>query len=298
MATNFADLLDARWLTPLTLWSKYGIYRGRKLYEWIYQLLKKKGIVHFSDLREHDLKIIASDIRHRSLLVFDKEHHPSIEVAVAVRMSIGIPFFFEVYPFAESLVVDGGLLSNYPLWVFAHTKEPTLGFKLVSKGSNPVPRSPETFRQFLGSLVSTMLEARDKEDEKMIEWVRTIHIPTHDVATTDFGLDDRGKELLYSSGFIAADQYVRDREGHLAHPASIQVGNLIESMKRFRDLSAEYKDTIFKPTEIKRKVTIDRPDAELEVFEDLTNMSEKEQHEVTRHVTTDAPTQKEDLAGC
>jgi NTE family protein len=295
METSFAKLLDPGWFGPWQLWKKYGIHRGQRLYEWVYELLHKKGIVHFKDVRDHDLKVIASDVRHKDLIVFDKEKHPSVEVAEAVRMSIGIPFFFEAYRFGQSLVVDGGLLSNYPLWVFAHSKEPTIGFKLVSKGSNPVPRSPTTFPQFLTSLVSTMLEARDKEDEKTIEWARTIHIPTHDIGTTDFSLDDQQKELLYSSGHIAADEFIKVHKGNLVNASSSQVADVFESLERFRRLTEHHTDKVFKPTEIKRRILVEKPNADLEVSEDLTNISEQSQNEVIRHITTDAPTEKKDL---
>jgi NTE family protein len=293
LETRFQDLLDPGFFMPWQLWRRYGIHRGQKLYEWLYQLLQKKNIVHFEDLKTPDLKIVASDIRHKKILVFDAEHHPSLEVAEAVRMSIGIPFFFEAYRFGQTLVVDGGLLSNYPLWVFAHSKEPTLGFKLVSKGSNPVPQSPNSFQQFLGSLVSTMLEARDKEDEKTIEWARTIHIPSHDVATTDFSLDENTKEMLYGSGFVAADEYLRARG--LVHPSWVQVADSFESIKRFRELTTEHIDRIYRPYEVRRKVLIEPPDAELDVIEFLTNLTEHPQHEVNRFVTTDTRTEKKHL---
>jgi predicted acylesterase/phospholipase RssA len=180
-------------------------------------LLEAKDVVNFEDLKDkkHDLKIIASDVTDRSIVVFDRARYPSLKIAQAVRMSIGIPFFFHAYRFGDSLVVDGGLLSNYPLWVFVNSKEPTLGFKLVSKSGGAPPTAPSSFPQYLTSLVSTMLEAHDKEDEKTIDWARTIHIPTYDVVATDFGLSHDKKKQLFDSGYSAASEYIRANGGRV-----------------------------------------------------------------------------------
>jgi len=140
-----------------------------------------------------------------------------------------------------------------------------------------------------------MLDAHDKANEKTMEWARTIHIPTGDIATTDFGLDDKAKKFLYRSGFAAADEYMKANKEQLIYAASLQDAGLFESVDRFRKLSKECADTIFKPYEIKRSVTVERPNAEMEVYEDLTNLSELPQHQVTRPITTDAPTEKKDL---
>lgn len=167
METSFSDLLDPHRIRYVYLWKKYGIHRGQKLYEWIYKLLRQKNVVTFGDLRQYDLKIIASDVQNKRELVFDKDHYRDLAIAEAVRMSIGIPLFFEAYRYGQSLVVDGGLLSNYPLWVFAHSAEPTLGFKLVSKSMHVPAKSPRSFPYFLMSLVSTMLDAHDRRTRRI-----------------------------------------------------------------------------------------------------------------------------------
>src|SRR5947207_3053281 len=48
--TDFSKLLDPSWPKTYDLWKHKGIYKGRKLYEWMYKLLAKKGVVTFRDL--------------------------------------------------------------------------------------------------------------------------------------------------------------------------------------------------------------------------------------------------------
>ena len=40
------------------------------------------------------------------------------EIARAVRMSISIPYFFEPVIVKKHVFVDGGILSNFPMWIF------------------------------------------------------------------------------------------------------------------------------------------------------------------------------------
>jgi predicted acylesterase/phospholipase RssA len=129
MSTNFSEFLDAPWSKAWALWHDFGIYRGRKLYEWVYVLLQKKNVKAFGDT-QRELVVIASNLTNKEILAFDKAKYANVSVAEAVRMSSGIPLFFSAHRWGNSLVVDGGLLSNYPFWAFASSKLPTFGFKL------------------------------------------------------------------------------------------------------------------------------------------------------------------------
>ncbi|SDG07994.1 Patatin-like phospholipase [Fontibacillus panacisegetis] len=98
----------------------------------------RKGIRTFSNLPKGKLRIIASDITSGRILVLPDDlerisiKSKGFEVARAVRMSYNIPYFFDPVllrlppklskgkPFSEQFlhIVDGGLLSNFPLWLF------------------------------------------------------------------------------------------------------------------------------------------------------------------------------------
>jgi predicted acylesterase/phospholipase RssA len=302
LETDFMTLLDAPRFRSLQLWRRYGIHKGQKLYRWLYELLREKGVVKFEDLKDRDVKIIAADIRKKEVLVFDKKSHPSLEVAAAIRMSLSIPLFFEAYRHDQSLVVDGGLLTNYPLWVFADAKEPTIGFKLVSKNTE-VPEAPRSFPDFLISLVTTMLDAHDKEDEKKLDQVYTIHIPTYDVATTNFSLSREKKQLLYQAGYVAASEYILKSEffkkqSESSAPTSSRSGSgytVYESLERLRSAPSSLRDKAFRTTEFRETVIIDKPNAEVEIVETLVNESEQSQTGLVRWIATDAPTDKMNL---
>jgi NTE family protein len=105
---DFSGFLDGMWLAPVRFWFKFGIYRGKEFHQWLYKLLQRKGVVNFADVRGRDLKVVASDVAKKEILILDKQGHPHLAVADAVRMSISLPLFFEAYQWGSRLMVDGG----------------------------------------------------------------------------------------------------------------------------------------------------------------------------------------------
>lgn len=64
------------------------------------------------------LKLVATDLGDPEPRVFGPDHSRNVEIASAVQASISIPLFFCPFVEGSNLLVDGGLRSNYPLWIF------------------------------------------------------------------------------------------------------------------------------------------------------------------------------------
>ena len=229
----------------LSILKDLGIYEGNAFEEWMRDLLEARGVRTFGDLvRREDaelryrykLQVIASDVTERRLLVLPRdapklgiEDPDDIDVARAVRMSMSIPIFFEPVRFEnpqtgeEHLIVDGGMLSNFPVWLFdveegAQAQWPTIGMKLVQKPETPigdqlvepVPRAGITqVIGYLRSLVDTMMAAHDRlyvEENDFDQ--RTIGIDTLGVGTTEFDLPPQRALDLYESGRTAAKAFL------------------------------------------------------------------------------------------
>jgi NTE family protein len=208
-----------------------GIYEGRFFENWIRELLGAKGVKTFGDLRsaagslyEHRLQVLVSDITEGRILVAPSGlgHYgidaDAFEVARAVRMSMSIPFFFEPVMHRGHYFVDGGMLSNFPVWLFdrqqadADPEEPpprwpTFGFKLVEPDEGQ-PNEIDSIVDFLKALVTTMLESHDKKHVEDADYLRTIGIPTVGVRTTEFSLSAERRERLYQSGREAAKAFL------------------------------------------------------------------------------------------
>jgi NTE family protein len=149
-----------------------------------------------------------------------------LRVADAVRMSMSIPFFFEPVirqnprTGGQHMIVDGGILSNFPVWLFDSTPMkpsfPTFGVELVAppkQVQDPRPRgaAPPTlpsFVDYVKSLANTATQAHDRfylEDE---DFARTIAISTLGIATTDFQITADRVAALVQSGRDATDKFL------------------------------------------------------------------------------------------
>ncbi len=221
----------------LSLGFEKGIYEGEFLERWIGDLLRRKGVTTFRQLimKEYQdlpkyryrLRVIAADISKGRLLVLPQditqygENPDDLGVARAVRMSMSIPFFFEPVKLQDkdtgevSYIVDGGVLSNFPVWLFDTEGEepewPTFGFTLVEAGEDEdrVKHKITGPLSLLAALFSTLMDAHDARYIADQDFARTIAIPTLGVKTTDFQITPEKSAALYESGRQAARAFFR-----------------------------------------------------------------------------------------
>jgi NTE family protein len=147
-------------------------------------------------------------------------------VADAVRASTSVPYLFEPFKLrhdgGESLLVDGGLISNYPIDIFDRTdgraaRWPTIGVTLIPQlpagDTRLVPQlallRPVPGFRFLESVVTTAVVGRD-QGYLAQPWVkaRSIEVDSLGVGPFDFTIDQRTAERLYESGRRAASQHL------------------------------------------------------------------------------------------
>jgi NTE family protein len=214
------------------LFVKKGLYSGDPLEQWMSRFLEAKGIRTFGDLEPNKLRVVASDISHGKLLVLPEDIREygvdpsSFPVAKAVRMSASIPYFFDpvIIKLRKpkengrgqqkeiSYIVDGGILSNYPLWIFdkdmngMRPKVPTLGFQLVGKKPDE-PHSITGPITMFNALFSTMISAHDERYIEKHSRFRTIKIPSHMVQSMEFNLSREKSMELFESGVRAGSEF-------------------------------------------------------------------------------------------
>ena len=142
----------------LSILFHFGIYSADYFEQWLTELLSRKGVYTFGDLKcgshtghcKYKLQVTASDITDEELLVFPRDFHKfgimadMYPIAKAVRMSMSIPVFYEPFILRDQsgkkhYIVDGGMLSNYPMWLLdegtTEPQYPTIGFKFCVRSS-------------------------------------------------------------------------------------------------------------------------------------------------------------------
>lgn len=177
-----------------------------------------------SDVTGGRLAILPDDLpnyQDKAGKSFDKDTFPLVE---AVRMSMSYPFLFDPVPLYQGgkpyYMVDGGLLSNFPIWLFdsPNPKRPTWGFRLHSGASTTeglpyrkIPR-PLWSVPLLKAMFSAATEAWDRVQLEQAVSARTVSIPTHSISTTNFGLTRTDADNLYTWGQTAAHAFFTDPE--------------------------------------------------------------------------------------
>lgn len=215
-----------------------GAYEGDYLHDWVGGVLRDLGVETFADLRTEDpaddgamhhrygLVVMVSDLsRHRlAQLPWDYEAYgldPDAQrVADAVRASASIPYFFEPVELAAlggtATLVDGGLLSNYPIGTFDRLDElpprwPTIGVRLDALGiSAERPVRPVRGPVSTGvALVATAIEACQAEHVlDPCNIARSVYVDTAGVSAIDFDLDDAEQEQLLQAGAAGARRFL------------------------------------------------------------------------------------------
>jgi NTE family protein len=119
---------------------KFGFYKGDALTNWISNVIAAKTCdpdITFAQLHSQkekgyrDLYITGTDLSYRCLRVFSYETYPDMCIRDALRISFSIPLYFQPVLIDDKgkvqtdktmdglhLMVDGGLLSDYPLGIF------------------------------------------------------------------------------------------------------------------------------------------------------------------------------------
>ncbi|MDD7937920.1 patatin-like phospholipase family protein [Actinomycetospora lutea] len=226
-----------------------GLYQGEWLHSWVADELAALGVHTFGDLRIEDdslprdqryrLVVTCSDLTlgqlvrlpwdYRSVYGLDPDTQ---SVADAVRASMAIPFLFKPTTLTNprtgltSTLVDGGLLSNFPIDSLDRTdgREPSWPTFGVTITTAPKPGIGDRVALFhsrwfdipqpaplrlLEQLITTMILGRDQAVLNQ-PWVaaRTIHVDAGAVGLLDFGISPDRARALYESGYAQAAEFL------------------------------------------------------------------------------------------
>ena len=257
--TDYGRFEDGPWWTR-TLLGKgaaillhNGVHRGEHLTPWVQEQLAAHSPlgadatfgdlvledpeldIDLADPRHHRLVVTASDLSAGRLRLLPRDADdygidPSaLRVADAVRVSSSIPLFFRPVKWrlpsgGSAVLVDGGMLSNFPVSVFdrpsgQEPRWPTFGIKLSAKpeadfGVRNHIRGPLSFGKAVVDTVTGFYDRMHIDASHAV--ARTIFIDTAAVRPTQFDLSEDERELLYREGRKAATRFLDGDETHEA----------------------------------------------------------------------------------
>lgn len=222
-----------------------GVYRGDALRSWVADRLADYGVSTFADLaitnaalppeQRYRLVVTVADVTLGQLIRLPWDYRrvygldpDEQSVADAVRASTAIPFFYHPATLTSaegrrSTLLDGGLLSNFPIDSLDRTdgkppRWPTFGVTLLPEMPAGNPQLIPALRPLrllgpptlLEQVVTTILVGHDQAYLNQ-PWVsaRTIRVDTTDVGVLDFALSEHQKLALYDKGFAAAKAFLQ-----------------------------------------------------------------------------------------
>ena len=241
MDLSMLDRLTKPVSLPFHVWRDLGVFQGQFFEDTMRGYLRNKGVLTFGQLRDtstddprlqYRLRVVATDLTQGSMLVLPEgiaaygEDPDRLDIARAIRMSMSIPFFFRAIRLANpgrptSVIVDGGVLSGFPLWLYDQGATPppvpTIGFMLVNAPSDPTQplwaAAPQ--RNVISDPISlykamanTAMNAHDSYYLTDDRFAQTVTIDTSGVSPVDFNLDQPAKDRLFAAGVAAANTFL------------------------------------------------------------------------------------------
>lgn len=223
-----------------------GLYSAERFIEWLRRRLdsgenrgeprrySEMSLEEFFEATGYELTLVASDTTAGAMLALNHRTAPDLPVVWAVRMSMSIPFLWQevlwqtewgLYRGRDMVghaIVDGGILSNFPIELFIsedefvkelmgeESGEAVLGLLIdetlyhgveaedePEKPASPITRAPLIKR--ITNLVNTTLSAHDKLVSEHFERL-VVRLPARGYGTTEFDMTDERRSRLVRAG--------------------------------------------------------------------------------------------------
>ncbi|HYH84701.1 MAG TPA: patatin-like phospholipase family protein [Pyrinomonadaceae bacterium] len=231
-----------------------GLFAGGAFTKWLHEKLEAKGIDknitlgEFAKDAKYDLSLVVSDTTGAEMLVLNSRTAPDCPLAMAVRMSMSIPFVWREVVWEEKwgkylgrditghIMVDGGALSNFPIKLIA--VEPgaddfvrdVMGEAVAGHAGNigfmideniDVPGQPAKLSERKHSLrtvsrvsriVDTLTQAQDNIMIQRHEH-EICRLPAKGYGTTEFDMDEARLDALVEAGRRAMAEYLARMQG-------------------------------------------------------------------------------------
>lgn len=198
------------------LFEEYGIYKGDFFYDWISGLIEQKigdPEITFAELavidERMDLYLTGTNLTRQRTEVYSHMNTPTMQIREAVRITMSIPFFFRAIVRKDDILVDGGLIYNYPIDIFDDQCDTnkTIGFRVDSSkeinayrnGNYPNAQIVD-FSDFVLSIFQLYSAVSNREHLSIDNYCRTGFIDSLDIGTTEFDITPERIEKLVQSG--------------------------------------------------------------------------------------------------
>lgn len=207
----------------------FGINSGEYFSNWIQCRIRFKTGNRYTTFKELyyltgiELVITGTNMNTGETSYFSYKTTPDMQLWKAVRISITIPVFFTPILYKDDMYMDGGILSNYPIWIFddeytyeqpkeiSKINNKTLGFKLITYSrTSEINNNPYKI-PILSIIIKTimlLLNYADKSYDSKRYKSRTVEIDVSGINSIEFDLNRPFIDMLAEKGSKATEDFL------------------------------------------------------------------------------------------
>jgi NTE family protein len=197
----------------------FGMDTGERLQRLIEACLHVKGQPSELTFKECfnqfglSLRVVATDLNDAAPIIFSPKDTPDYRIADAVRASMTYPYYFQpfVCPISGHYLVDGAVISNYPLFVVPEEEHHrTLSILITSSMEKQEDLDTLDFGTIIARPLNLALIEKMKIETRFYD-ARCIQILLGEINMLDFSFDEETKNRIIQTGKDAVIHFFKEK---------------------------------------------------------------------------------------
>ena len=215
---NFGELRDQTDFVSnlFRLIFNYGFYTCNTFYDWIGNLLEKKGYSEnctFLELyteTQKELILTGTHLNSLKTVYYSYKKTPSMSVRDALRISVSIPLYFEPIEELNEYYIDGGVYCHCPINVFEEYDpdlSKTVAFYIQNTINENKNHKITNIFHFINILFKSMTSYAERFQYKINYIPRTVFINPKGISSIDFNIEIEKKRSLVRKGYRETNKF-------------------------------------------------------------------------------------------
>lgn len=201
-----------------------GLCSTEPLADFLGHMLQKRGISPFIDFQElyektaNDLNICATNLHEQQAFYFNRFSTPHLQIMIALRASVTVPFLFEPMIIDETIFVDGALMAPIPIQPLLNKPFSCLPHEILCIGfqNSGISRNNKgakmTLEWYVVQLYNCFANINISDSMLTLTSIPYMRINVQDVNALDLHIDGASLKILIECGRKAAISFVTSGE--------------------------------------------------------------------------------------
>ena len=196
----------------------FGIDTGERLHKLIEACLHVKGLSSDFTFKEcyekfgKSLRVVVSDLNDAKSITYCPKQTPNYKIANAIRASMSYPYYFQPFicPETGHHLADGGVISNYPLFVLPKDEHLRTLSILIRTSIEPQKDLMKLdLEELIMRPIKIILTERTNIEARFYD-SQCIQIRLGDLNILEFSFDEKTKNFIVEKGKQAVIEYFKN----------------------------------------------------------------------------------------